>query len=381
VIDFSENMAGPFGTLVLADQGADVIKVESPRGDALRTVGTGSPSIGAYFANLNRSKRSVAVDLRRPESKVVLDRLLSDADVVVQSFRPSAAQRLGIDAETLRRGREQLVHVSIVGFGEQGPLAGLPVYDHVLQALMGMAAQQADGPEDVPRLVRHGLVDKATGHVVAQSACAALLARSRTGVGAALTVTMLDVALHFFWPDAMMDMTALEPERRRPPASETFRLTPTADGHIAFVVLTDQQWNAVATILGIDSTAMRRGELLRIVKEKLGEMSTVDAIALLQGHDVACAPVNPRETVHEHPQVVANGSLRLYDHPVLGPLRQPVPVPPFEGVDAADLRPAPLLGEHTVDVLLECGMEHDDVRALVEQGVVVHTTIDEVTRS
>ena len=216
IIDLSENMAGPFGTMVLADQGADVIKVESPRGDALRHAGSGSRAMGAYFANLNRSKRSVVVDLQRPEGRKVLDRLLEGADVVVQSFRPDAARRLGIDAATLRHNRPALVYVAIVGFGETGPLAGRPVYDHVIQAIAGMASLQADGPNGEPRLVRHGLVDKATGHVLAQSVCAALLARARTGVGEALTITMLDVALHFFWPDAMMAKTALDPEVRLP---------------------------------------------------------------------------------------------------------------------------------------------------------------------
>jgi crotonobetainyl-CoA:carnitine CoA-transferase CaiB-like acyl-CoA transferase len=370
IIDLSENMAGPFGTMVLADQGADVIKVESLRGDALRHAGSGSRAMGAYFANLNRSKRSVAVDLQRPEGRKVLDRLLEGADVVVQSFRPAAATRLGIDAATLRHNRPELIYVSIVGFGETGPLAGRPVYDHVIQAMAGMASLQADAPNGEPRLVRHGLVDKATGHVLAQSVCAALLARARTGVGEALTITMLDVALHFFWPDAMMAKTALDPEVRLPPASETFRLTPTADGHIAIVVLTDEQWNALATSVSIDATGMRRGDLLRAVKAHLAGMSTANALALLEAHDVACGPVVTQDEVHELPQVLANEALRLYDHPAIGMLRQPAPVPRFDSVDPAALRPAPLLGEHTLEVLTQVGMDPVEVRALQDAGVV-----------
>jgi crotonobetainyl-CoA:carnitine CoA-transferase CaiB-like acyl-CoA transferase len=195
VVDFSENMAGPFATLILADQGADVIKVEALRGDPLRHAGTGSKQMGAYFANLNRNKRSIAVDLRRPESAETLRRLLDSADVVVQSFRPAAAERLGIDAQSVRTGRSAVVYASIVGFGTSGPLAGMPVYDHVVQALSGIAAQQSEGPDSPPRLVRQGLVDKATGQVVAQSVCAALLKRARTGVGCELSISMLDVGL------------------------------------------------------------------------------------------------------------------------------------------------------------------------------------------
>ena len=370
IIDLSENMAGPFGTMVLADQGADVIKVESLRGDALRHTGSGSRAMGAYFANLNRSKRSVAVDLQRPESRKVLDRLLEGADVVVQSFRPAAARRLGIDAATLRHDRPALVYISIVGFGESGPLAGRPVYDHVIQAMAGMASLQADVPNGEPRLVRHGLVDKATGHVLAQSVCAALLARARTGVGDALTIAMLDVALHFFWPDAMMDKTALDPEVRLPPVSESFRLTPTADGHIALVVLTDQQWTGLATSVNVDGSSMRRGDLLRAVKAHLAGMSTADALELLQVHDVACGPVVTQDEVHALPQVLANETLVLYDHPAIGMLRQPAPVPRFDGVDPVALRPAPLLGEHTLEVLAEVGMDPVEVQALQDAGVV-----------
>lgn len=370
VVDFSENMAGPFGTMILADQGADVIKVEPPRGDALRHAGTGSRQMGAYFANLNRSKRSVALDLRREESRPVLSRLLDSADVVVQSFRPRPAEELGVDATAARSGRTRLVHVSVVGFGVTGPLAGKPVYDHVIQAVSGMAALQADGPASPPQLVRHGLVDKATGHVLAQSVCAALLHRAATGEGVALSIAMLDVALAFLWPDALMDKTALAPELRLPPASDTFRLTPTADGFVAVVVFTDAQWDALARAVKVDPTGMRRGDLLREARACLATLPTDKAVELLQRYDVVCGPVVGLDDVPAHPQVVANGSLGLYDHPAIGMLRQPRPVPRFPGMDDAALAPAPLLGQHTADVLTSLGFTADAVHTLENAGVI-----------
>ena len=157
VIDFTENMAGPFGTMILGDQGADVIKVESPTGDVIRHTGTGSARMAAYFANLNRSKRSLVVDLQRAESASVLQPLLDSADVVVHSFRPKAAARLGLDAATVTATRPTVVHASIVGFGATGPLAGRPVYDHVIQAVSGMADLQRESAEDDPHLIRHGV--------------------------------------------------------------------------------------------------------------------------------------------------------------------------------------------------------------------------------
>lgn len=369
ILDFTENMAGPFGTMILADQGADVVKIESLRGDPLRHMGTGSMLMGAYFANLNRSKRSLAIDLLRPESRAILDRLFDTADVVVQSFRPEAAERLGIDAPRARDRRSRLVHVSIVGFGSDGPLAGKPAYDHVIQALSGMAALQAARPETEPQLVRHGVVDKTTGHVVAQSTCAALLQRARTGEGAELVVSMLDVALHFLWPDGMMDKTALEPELRGPSASQTFRLTPTLDGAIALVVLTEVQWDALCAAIGADRD-LSRGDVLRTARRRLETMATEDAVRLLQRHDLACAAVMELDDVPGHPQVLANESLGLYEHPAIGTLRQPNPVPTFADAGPGHLAPAPLLGEHAAPVLAEIGFDAQQVTEFANAGVI-----------
>jgi crotonobetainyl-CoA:carnitine CoA-transferase CaiB-like acyl-CoA transferase len=370
VVDFSENMAGPFGTMMLAEQGAEVIKVEPLRGDALRQRGTGSRRMGSYFANLNRSKRSLAVDLQREESRPILQRLLGRADVVVQSSRPAAAARLGIDAASVRRHHPSVVHASVVGYGLEGPLAGKPVYDHVIQAMSGMAALQAEKPGDEPRLTRHGLVDKATGLVLAQSVCAALLRRSRTTVGDELTITMLDVALSFFWPDAMMDLTALDPEVRLPSVADSFRLTPTLDGHIAMVVLTDRQWASLATAVGVTDASTGRGDLLRMARRRVAALSTADAVRWLHEHDIACGPVVPLEEVHLHPQVVANGSLGLFEHPVIGTLRQPNPVPDFGGRRPDWIRPAPTLGQHTAAILGRLGFSPDEIHTLSTDRVI-----------
>jgi crotonobetainyl-CoA:carnitine CoA-transferase CaiB-like acyl-CoA transferase len=370
VVDFSENMAGPFGTMMLAEQGAEVIKVEPLRGDVLRQRGTGSHRMGSYFANLNRSKRSLALDLQREESRPVLKRLLSRADVVVQSFRPAAAARLRIDAASVRGDHPSVVHASVVGYGMGGPLAGKPVYDHVIQAMSGMAALQAEGPGAEPRLIRHGLVDKATGLVLAQSVCAALLRRSRTTVGDELIVTMLDVALSFFWPDAMMDLTAIDPEVRQPSVAESFRLTPTGDGHIAMVVLTGRQWASLATAVGVTEGATGRGDLLRTARRRIAGMSTADAVRWLNDHDIACGPVVPLEEVHLQAQVAANGSLGLFEHPVIGTLRQPNPVPSFGGRLPGWIRPAPTLGQHTVEILERLEFSPDEIDALSAGGVI-----------
>ncbi len=372
IVDLSENMAGPFATMILGDQGADVVKVESLRGDQIRRTGSGSGGMAAYFANLNRSKRSIALDLLRPEGQKVLQRLFDGADVVIQAYRPQAAEKLNIHEPAVRTSaRERLVYVEIVGFGKTGPLAGRAVYDHVVQALSGFAALQTDAVTKLPSLIRQGVIDKATGHVAAQSITAALLRRARTGVGQSIAITMLDVALNFMWPDAMMNNTAFSVTDQRPPAANTYRLTPTADGHISLMVLTDPQWAALHPALGLTPRGERtHPEVLREARECLAQMPTAEAIVALTAYDIPCAPVVPLDQLAEQPQIVANNALRVFEHPVLGPIRQPVPMPNFPGMNVDALRPAPRLGEHSAEILAEAGYSSTEADALIDAGVV-----------
>jgi crotonobetainyl-CoA:carnitine CoA-transferase CaiB-like acyl-CoA transferase len=377
VIDFTENMAGPFGTMILGDQGADVIKVESPTGDVIRHTGTGSARMAAYFANLNRSKRSLVVDLQRAESRSVLQPLLDSADVVVHSFRPKAAARLGLDAATVTATRPTVVHASIVGFGATGPLAGRPVYDHVIQAVSGMADLQRESGEDDPHLIRHGVVDKCTGHVLAQSVCAALIERFRTGEGTTISISMLDVAVSLLWPDGMMDRTALEPELRMPAAALTFRLTPTADGYVSLVVLKKAQWDGLIDAFGLSDGrggtgegAMKPGAILRGARDAIRTLLTDDVVKLLTANDVPCAPVVSLDEMLVHPQIVANRTLVEYEHPLIGPIRQPRATPTFASMQGAGIVPAPGLGDHTQEILAEVGLSRPSIESLLTSGVV-----------
>jgi crotonobetainyl-CoA:carnitine CoA-transferase CaiB-like acyl-CoA transferase len=373
IVDFTENMAGPFGTMILADQGADVIKVESPTGDALRHRGTGAREMATYFANLNRSKRSLSVDLRDPRSAEVRRRLLDGADVVVHSFRPAAAKRLGLDAATVRTERIALIHASIIGYGTTGPWAGRPVYDHVIQAASGMADQQRRNDQDPARLIRHGLVDKTAGHVLAQSVSAALFARTWTQVGVALDIVMLNVAISLLWPDGMMNHTALDPEIRGPAAALNFELTPTLDGWVSLIVHKDKSWKNLAAALELNSKigpGAAPGEIMHAARAILNTMTSAAACELLASYDVPCAPVVAMGDVHAHPQVVANRTLVDYDHQAIGAIRQPRPTPVFPGVVAEELRGAPLLGADSIEVLNDLGFDQASVRSLIDDGVV-----------
>jgi crotonobetainyl-CoA:carnitine CoA-transferase CaiB-like acyl-CoA transferase len=380
VVDFTANMSGPLATMVLGDQGADVVKIEPPAGgDAIRHLGVGVGDVSAYFANLNRSKRSLALDLSRPEARPIVDALLDWGDVVVHNFRRAVAERLGLDAERTRAGRPRLIHVAVDGFGPDGPYAGRPAYDHVIQALAGYAAKQADRQTGEPALIRNGVVDKATAWTAAQAISAALYERAMTGEGQALEISMLDAAVAFLWPDGMMNQTQVGTQPDLPDLTGSFRLTPTKDGHISFALVHARQWARLLDafdlteddrLRGPDGRLQNRGIALREVRRVLGEMVTADAVVLLAKHEIAVAPVVAVDDVAAHEQVVANGTVEELDHPVLGRIRQANPPARFAERRVGELRPAPTLGEHDDEILGELGFSAAAIAELRRAGVI-----------
>ncbi len=377
VVDLTTNMSGPMATMVLADQGADVVKIEPPQGDSIRNVGSGSVGLSAYFANNNRGKRSIALDLTSPRGREIVEGLLVGADVFVQNFRPGVVERLGLGEADLRPRHPRLVYASISGFGRLGPLADAPAYDHVVQALSGFVAlQSADGE---PAMVRHGVIDKATALTLAQAVTAALFARTTTGVGTRIDVSMLDAAIAFLWPDGMMDHTVESPEVELPPTSRSFRVTPTADGHIVLVTLTGDQWARLgAAVLDESDTTggetadrMRGGgAVMRQVRAKLATMPTDEAVRRLREADLPVAPVLALDEVADHEQVVANDTVAAFEHGVLGPVHQPRPAPLFDGRTVAFPHTAPRLSEHADAILTELGYDAEAITDLRAAGIV-----------
>lgn len=382
VIDLTTNMSGPLATMVLAEQGADVIKVEPLAGDLIRTVGTGRNGMSAYFANLNRGKRSIAVDLGTPAGRDLVLRLSDGADVFVQNFRPGVVERLGVAPEDVMARNERLIYASISGFGRSGPRATAPAYDHVVQALAGFCALQGD--DQAASMVKQGVIDKATSYSTAQAITAALLSRVRTGRGTRIDVSMLDVALAYLWPDGMMNNTVIDAEKVLPPVARSFRVTPTADGFVSLVTLTAGQWSALMQALtdpddadgqpDLSDTADRMASgaaIMREVRAKVATLTTAEVVERLGKADVPCAPVLGLDEVHLDPQVVASGSIVEVDHPTMGAIRQPAPAPRFDGEVSPMGHPAPVASEHGREVLLELGLDDDAIDRLVEDGVVL----------
>jgi len=386
VIDCTTTVTGPFASMILGDQGADVIKIEAPGvGDVVRLLGTARGGISALFALLNRSKRSVVLNLREERGRDLLLRLVGGADVFVQNFRPGVVERLGIDEPSLREVRQDLIYVSISAFGPEGPYSHKPAYDHILQGISGVAAVQKDPGTDRPLNVRHTICDKATGLTAAQGVTAALLARERGLGGQHLQLNMLDASVAFLWPDGGANATILEEDVfLAPTLAASYGVDEAADGYYSVAALTDAQAQGMFRALGHPElcsdprfeTLAGRIKHIHELLELLGAgradpRSRSEVIAALEAEDVPCGPVygSPGE-VPGDPQVRANGTFVDTAHPQLGRMREPRPPLRFGRTPAAIQRPAPAHGADTDAVLRELGLDAAEIVELRSGGVV-----------
>src|SRR5436309_4701060 len=251
IIDVTSMISGPLATQILGDQGADVVKVENPEGgDYTRAAPNQRGGLSAVFLSNNRNKRSVAVNLKHERGRSVLMRLVSRADVFVQNFRPGVAERMGLGEDAIRNVAPTIVYVSISGFGERGPMATKPVYDPLIQAFSGLATVQAGSDDARPRLVRTILPDKLTAITAAQAITAALAARSRTGEGQHVRLSMLDTVIAFLWASDLASQTFVGGELPQAEAASFIDLIyETSDGYLSVAVQTDREWQALTRAL------------------------------------------------------------------------------------------------------------------------------------
>ena len=384
VIDLTAVVSGPFCTMLLADQGADVIKVEAPgTGDIVRLAGTNRGGLTAIFGVLNRGKRSVVLNLREARAREILLDLARDADVFAQNFRPGAAERMGVGYEVVRKVNPDIVYVSISGFGPTGPYANKRVYDPVIQALSGMAAVQAHPETRTPDLVRNIVCDKVTALTAAQAITAALFARERGAGGQHLELAMLDAAISFLWPDAMMNETFVgEGAALSPALSDFYQITQTADGFMTWFTVSDQEFHGLCRALDrpewiedprFGSLAARLENILELyvqLEEEFAKRPTRELLERLEAEDVPCAPIQAPGALATDPQVEENRMLVELEHPHGGRMRQPRPAVRFAATGATAGGPAPMLGEHTDEILSGLGIAKAELERLRAAGVV-----------
>jgi crotonobetainyl-CoA:carnitine CoA-transferase CaiB-like acyl-CoA transferase len=384
IVDCSAYITGPMATMLMADQGAEVLKVEPVGGgDVMRHLGTSRGGISTLFAGCNRSKRSLALNLREERGRELLKQLVAGADVFVQNFRPGVVGRLGIDEASLREVRPDLVYVSLSAFGGEGPWARKPAFDHVVQAASGLASVQSDPETKEPRFVRNAMVDKLTALTAAQATTAALLHRTQTGEGQHVELSMLDSAIHFLWPDGMSRDTLLgDGVNLHPPIADAYRMIKVRDGYIAAAVITQDQIHGLMRAVGrpefiedprfstLNALLANLDEFAEETAAAAAERSLEETLALLEAEDVPCAPVIAPDEVKALPQVVANSIIEESEHPVMGAMLRPRHPARFSATPAKVSRHAPSLGEHSDDVLAELGISQAERDELRETGVV-----------
>ncbi|MEY4752201.1 MAG: hypothetical protein RIQ60_4415 [Pseudomonadota bacterium] len=358
VVDLSTVVSGPMATALLADQGAEVIKVESAAGDLTRKIGPVKGDTTGLFAAVNRGKRSIVLDPRQPEGLVALRQLIARADLLVENFRPGVMERLGLGWETLHAQHPRLVMLSITGFGSSGPYAGQRVYDTVIQAVSGMADAHPDEQTGEPHLLRTLMCDKVTALTAAQAATAALLARAGDGRGRHVEVNMLDAAVAFLWPEAFYNHAFLdEPPAPVPEYGSTLALWRASDGYFSLVTPQDDEFAAMCRAFGhpewtadprLATIPLRRRhyQLVRDWAEPIVATRTVAHwLERLAAEGAPAGRVNTKAELHLDPQVLHNGTLQAVDHGELGRIRMPRAAARFDGQAAPPLRPAPRLGE------------------------------------
>ena len=372
VVDLTGYIAGSYGTSLLADLGADVIKVESPTGDGFRI-------LGGSFQAWNRGKRGMVVDLRTTEGREVVYDLVRVADVVAENFRPGTAEKLGVDAETLRGLRPSIVYLSVTGYGPTGPLATDPAFDPLVQTLSG--AMSAQGTDGRPVYLRVAVADYAAAMLGCFGVVSGLFARRRGAGGSRVETSLLHAAVAVQAGEMIRHAGGPKDERNwgQLGVTATYRLYEAKEGYLFLSCSDDPGFAAACGALGLAVLAERYpdpasrdggdGKIAEAIGLALADLTVADAEARLRGAGVKCAQVRHTMDVHDDPQAQANG-LSVAADTIVGPIKQMGPTIRFSATPSIAQRPGPGMGQHTDEVLSELGYSNEHIAELRAAGAV-----------
>jgi crotonobetainyl-CoA:carnitine CoA-transferase CaiB-like acyl-CoA transferase len=385
ILDFTQVLAGPYGTSLLGDLGADVIKIEPPGGEPFRTIDNLiAHGESGYYYGINRSKRAMTLDLKHPEAAGIVERLVAQSDVVVVGFRPAAVAKIGLDYETLSAINDKLVYCSITAFGEDGPLAAEPGMDIVVQALSGVMGLTGE-PDRPPVKTGPSIADFTGAFLTVMSVLAGLRVRDRDGIGQHVSVNLLDGQIAMLANFITPYFYNREPIRRAGgghPQVVPYQVFAASDGPMVVACLNDTFWAPLCR--GIDredliddprfadnpARAAHRGELIPLLEQLFGAATRDEWLPRLRAHGVPCAPVNELDEALAEPQVLHNRALTELVHPVYGTYT--VPSNPIK-MSATPPRPhgyVPAVGEHTRQVLREFDFDDATITTFEDHGVV-----------
>jgi crotonobetainyl-CoA:carnitine CoA-transferase CaiB-like acyl-CoA transferase len=386
IIDLTSMVSGPMGAMMLADQGAEVIKVEPIAGEQLRHMAAPHNGVNPVFYSCNRGKKSLAIDLKSKEGKEILIKLIKGSDVLMQNFRPGTTDRMGFGYEDMKKINPNLVYLSISGFGDKGPYAQSRVYDPVIQALSGATDIQADRNTGNPKMFRVVIADKVTSLTAAQAISSALYAREKTSKGQHIKLSMLDSVIAFFWPEGMSGLVFKENEFdvRKLQGSQDL-IYEAKDRYITAGAVSDAEWTGMCNALNMQqlinddrfatsaARVINAEERKKITGKEIKKWQSNDILSRFQEEGVPSAPLLDRMELMNHEQIIENQTILREEYEGFGEIRQARPAAHFEDTPSEISRPAPKLGEHGEEILNSLGISDSVRKKLLNEGKIFIT--------
>lgn len=382
IIEFSTMITASFAAMMMGEQGARVIKVEpTDMGDPMRYIGTAKGGISSLFANCNRGKQSVRVNIKEEAGQALIRDMVGQADVVIHNFRPGVMDKLNLGSEALRALNPRLINMAISGFGAEGPLSAAPAYDPVIQAHSGMTAAQGAGSH---AFIRNLMCDKLTAYTACQAVTSALYMREKTGEGQHIDLSMLDAGMFFLFPDAYQNHTLLDEdvEEQVLLTDMIYEMTLTSDGGLTMSAASEKQRMGVLAALGkeemmqdprfntLEALLQNIDTYRSMLSDGFLAMTTQEALEKLKANDVPCASCLTLDEALSQEQVVATGSFVEQQHPLMGSIRSMRTPARFGGQALEPGGPCPAHGEHTDLVLGEFGVAESDLASLRAAGTI-----------